>query len=389
MKKRYYLYAFATALLLGSCGEKEMHDEHDHDAHHETEAAHEAEEEKHVAGEVVFKRENAEAIGLKTQKMTRGSFAEVIQTSGRIEAAQGSESVLVATVPGVVTLGKTAFVEGTLVRKGEAIVSLASNVLSDGDVAIRTKNAYLTAQKEFERMEQLVDDQIVSRKEYEQARLAYENAKVAYEAIKGKESARGVAVTAPLNGFLKNILVKEGDYVAVGQPLATISQNGRLRLRADVSEKYYTYLPQIQSACFKTPYDEKVYRLDELDGRLISYGKASDANSFYVPVLFEFANRGAIIPGSFVEVYLLGKPMEQVLSVPLTALVEEQGLYSVYLRLDEDCYKKQYVTLGANDGQSVQILSGLKEGEEVVTEGAYQIKLASASNAIPAHTHHH
>lgn len=389
MKKRYYLYAFATVLLLGSCREKEMHDEHDHDAHHETEATHEAEEEKHVAGEVVFKRENAEAIGLKTQKMTRGSFAEVIQTSGRIEAAQGSESVLVATVPGVVTLGKTAFVEGTLVHKGEAIVSLASNVLSDGDVAIRTKNAYLTAQKEFERMEQLVDDQIVSRKEYEQARLAYENAKVAYEAIKGKESARGVAVTAPLNGFLKNILVKEGDYVAVGQPLATISQNGRLRLRADVSEKYYAYLPQIQSACFKTPYDEKVYRLDELDGRLISYGKASDANSFYVPVLFEFANRGAIIPGSFVEVYLLGKPMEQVLSVPLTALVEEQGLYSVYLRLDEDCYKKQYVTLGANDGQSVQILSGLKEGDEVVTEGAYQIKLASASNAIPAHTHHH
>ena len=371
MKKRYYLYAFATALILGSCTKKEMHDEHDHEAHHETEAAHEHEAEKHVAGEVVFKRENAEAIGLKTQKMVRGNFTEVIQTSGRIEAAQGSESVLVATVPGVVSLGKTAFVEGTLVRKGETVVSLASNVLSDGDVAIRTKNAYLAA------------------KEYEQARLAYANAKTAYEAIQGKESARGVAVTAPMNGFLKNILVKEGDYVAVGQPLATISQNGRLRLRADVSEKYYAYLPQIHSACFKTPYDEKVYRLDELDGRLISYGKASDTNSFYVPVLFEFANKGAIIPGSFVEVYLLGNPKEQVLSVPLTALVEEQGLYSVYLRLDEDCYKKQYVTIGADDGQSVQILSGLKEGDEVVTEGAYQIKLASASNAIPAHTHSH
>ena len=190
MKKRYYLYAFATALILGSCTKKEMHDEHDHEAHHETEAAHEHEAEKHVAGEVVFKRENAEAIGLKTQKMVRGNFTEVIQTSGRIEAAQGSESVLVATVPGVVSLGKTAFVEGTLVRKGETVVSLASNVLSDGDVAIRTKNAYLAAQKEYERMEQLVGDQIVSQKEYEQARLAYANAKTAYEAIQGKESAQ-------------------------------------------------------------------------------------------------------------------------------------------------------------------------------------------------------
>jgi len=47
------------------------------------------------------------------------------------------------------------------------------------------------------------------------------------------------------------------------------------------------------------------------------------------------------------------------------------------------------VTLGADNGSEVQILSGLKAGDEVVTEGAYQIKLASASNAIPAHTHNH
>ena len=75
--------------------------------------------------------------------------------------------------------------------------------------------------------------------------------------------------------------------------------------------------------------------------------------------------------------------------MPVSALVEEQGLYCVYLRLDEDCYKKQYVTLGADNGEAVQILSGLKPGDEVVTRGAYQIKLSSASNAIPAHSHSH
>jgi len=47
------------------------------------------------------------------------------------------------------------------------------------------------------------------------------------------------------------------------------------------------------------------------------------------------------------------------------------------------------VTLGANNGSEVQILSGLKPGDEVVTRGAYQIKLSSASNAIPAHSHSH
>ena len=89
------------------------------------------------------------------------------------------------------------------------------------------------------------------------------------------------------------------------------------------------------------------------------------------------------------EVYLLTSPIEDVLSVPVSALIEEQGIYSVFIRLDEEGYQKREVKPGANNGSEVQILSGLKPGETVVTQGAYQIKLASASNAIPAHTHNH
>ena len=381
MKKIYWVF-LATAYLLAGCQAKSVHTEHDHEHHHEEETEHAHEEhnhehdhehgedehnheheeagESHAAGEIVFKKANAEAIGLQTEEMTPAAFSEVLKTSGQIQAAQGSESVVVATVPGVVTLGTTRLMDGTAVQKGQTILSLASRTLSDGDVALR-----------------------------EQARLAYENAKVAYEAVNGKHSSNGVAVTATMSGFLKNILVKEGDYVAVGQPLATISQNNRLVLRADVSEKYYAHIPMMRSAYFKTPYDDQVYKLDELNGRFLSYGKSSANNSFYIPVLFEFDNKGAIIPGSFVEVYLLGNPIESVLSVPHSALVEEQGLFFVYIRLDEECYKKQEVSLGADNGERVQILSGLKAGDQVVTKGAYQIKLASASNAIPAHSHSH
>ena len=168
-----------------------------------------------------------------------------------------------------------------------------------------------------------------------------------------------------------------------------LSKSNLLFLRADVSEKYYGYLHSIQSANFKTPYDNKVYELGELKGRLLSYGKASGGTSFYVPVTFEFDNRGDVIPGSYVEVYLLSSEMPDVLALPVTALTEEQGLYFVYLQLDEEGYKKQEVTLGASNGKKVQILTGLKAGDRVVTKGAYQVKLASASNAIPAHSHEH
>ena len=96
-----------------------------------------------------------------------------------------------------------------------------------------------------------------------------------------------------------------------------------------------------------------------------------------------------MIPGSFVEVYLLGRTQEGVISLPRTALTEEQGSYFVYLQLDEECYRKQLVTPGTDNGQRVQILSGLEPGQRVVVKGAYQVKLAGASNAIPAHSHEH
>ena len=417
--KKIYGIGVLCAYLLAGCAGHSTEAEHDHDHEHEEAAVHDHEHEGHDheheeadhdheheeaghdhehdheheaaanPGEVVFKEANAKAVGLQTITVTPGAFTQVIRTSGQVLAAQGEESVMVATVPGVVSFGSVPFTDGTAVRKGQAVLSIASNGLSEGDVAVRAKAAYEAAKLEFERMEALVADRIVSAKEFEQAKLNYANAKAAYEAVADKQTAKGVAVVAPLNGYLKNIQVKEGDYVSVGQPLATIAQSNRLMLRADVAERYYSSLPMVQSAHFKTPYDEQVYRLADLKGRLLSYGRASGGDAFFVPVTFEFDNKGAILPGSFVEVYLLTRPLEQVISVPVESLIEEQGLYSVYVRLDADCYRKQTVTLGANNGKEVQILSGLQGGEAVVTKGAHQVKLASASNAIPAHSHSH
>ena len=238
-------------------------------------------------------------------------------------------------------------------------------------------------------MKELIKNKIVSDKEFAQAEQNYENARISYEALAKNHSAGGQNIPSPISGYVKSVLVKEGDYVTIGQPLVSVTQNRRLFLRAEVSEKYYPYLRTITSANFQTPYNNQVYELQELDGKLLSFGKASGDNSYYVPVTFEFDNKGDIIPGAFIEVFLLSSPMENVISVPRTALTEEQGIFFVYLQLDEEGYKKQEVTLGADNGKSVQILTGVKAGDRVVTEGAYQVRLASASNAIPAHSHEH
>ena len=142
---------------------------------------------------------------------------------------------------------------------------------------------------------------------------------------------------------MKNILVKEGEYITVGQPLATVSQNQRLVLRAEVSQRYYNAMQSVKSANFKTPYDNKVYSLGRLERRLL-FSKTSNENSFLSPYL-QFDNKGEVIPGSFVEVYLISAPIENTLSIPVSALTNEMGIHYVYVQIDDEGYRKQEVAL--------------------------------------------
>ena len=383
--KNYILTGTLCMFLLGGCGEH-AHD-HEHEGHdHEAEIH--AEEKTAHSDEIVLTPEKAKAAGVEAEVIHPGAFREVIQAGGQILSAQGQEATVVAASSGVVSFSRK-IAEGIEVGQGSELLSVSAEHIQEGDPVRKAKVAYEKAKEEYERAEKLVGSQIVSQKEFAALREAYQNARLTYEALLPSKSGKGVAVKAPIGGFVKNCLVKEGDYVTVGQPLMTVTQMRRLVLKADVSERYYAQLPRIVSANFKTPYNNKVYSLENLGGKVLSFGKSSGDTSYYVPVTFEFDNRGDMVPGAFVEVFLLSGERQGVISLPESALTEEQGLYFVYLKLDDECYKKQEVQLGTSNGERVEILSGLKDGDTVVTRGAIHVKLAAASNAIPAHSHNH
>lgn len=383
--KNYILTGTLCMFLLGACGEHAH--EHGEEGHSHEEEMHAGEKAGH-SDEIILTPEKAKAAGVEAETVHAGSFRNVIHTSGQILAAQGEEATVVAASSGVVSFSRKV-AEGMQVGKGTELLSVSAAHIQDGDPVQKAKVAYEKAKEEYERAQKLVSSQIVSQKDFAALREAYENARLTYEALKPSKSGKGVSVKSPIGGFIKTCLVKEGDYVTVGQPLMTVTQTRRLVLKAEVSERYYAQLSQVVSANFQTPYNNKVYSLENLGGKLLSFGKSSGDASYYVPVIFEFDNRGDMVPGSFVEVYLLSGERNGVLSLPLSALTEEQGVYFVYLKLDEECYKKQEVKLGTSDGSRVEILSGVKDGDTVVIRGAIHVKLASASNAIPAHTHNH
>jgi RND family efflux transporter MFP subunit len=374
--------------LCASCQSSSSHDEdnHDREGHEHAEGGH-----SENSDEIVLTPGKAKAAGVVVETLTKQPFTPAIHVGGQILGAQGEEQQLSAHVAGIVHLTR-AFNEGQSVSKGQALMTISADKLQDGSPAERARIAFEQAKAAYERGSRLVESQIISQKENERLKAEYEQAKLGYEALASQSSKGSVTVTAPLAGYILRPLVKEGDYVEVGQPLVSVARSTRLRLQADVPAKYYSQLATVRSANFKTAYDDTVYALSGeggLDGRLLAYGRSAGDAAGYIPVTFEFEGRGGIVPGSYVEVWLTGQADQPTLVVPQSAVTEEQGLHFAYVQMDEEGYQRREVKLGGTDGRRFEIVSGLNEGDRVVTKGAIHVKLASASNAIPAHTHEH
>lgn len=356
--------------------------DHDHSAHNHAEHAH-----NHDGG-ISLKEGEAEKIGLTTETAVAGTFTSVIKCTGHVVGATGDVVTVVAPQSGVVHYNRT-WAEGSAVTAGSALFSISSRHVGSGDAAERARITYETALAAYERAQKLVKDNIISQREYETTRESYEQARMAYEALGGGDNA-GSKACASKGGYITRLWVSEGDYVEAGAPLATIAQNKRLQLRADVPQRYYNELSTISSANFVTSYDDQVYELSQMNGKLLSYGRNAGETSFFVPVTFDFDNRATIVPGSSVDVYLLGAPRHNVISIPTQSLTEEQGLFFVYRRLCENDFEKVEVKTGMSNGSRIEILSGVNPGDKIVVNGVYRVRLAAASNALPpAHNHNH
>ncbi len=319
-------------------------------------------------------------------------FHEIIKASGEILSAPGDEVIVTANADGAVSFADNNFTVGSLISNGQAlfVLSGSSNVVDNTESRYKeAKVNYEKAKLDYERASALIKEKIVSEKDFLATKAAYENAEITYNTLAKNYSPRGQRINAPLRGYLKNVLVSEGQYVTAGQPLATISQNQKLRLKAEVSQRYYSKLAFVKSANFKTVYDGKVYDTQTLNGKLVSYGKNVNQEEHLIPIVFEIDNRGEIIPGSLVEIFMRSNTIANALVIPVSALVEEQGTFYAYVQTAGESFEKRELKLGGSDGQQVQVLSGIANGERVVTKGSYQVKLATMSGAVPAHGHEH
>jgi RND family efflux transporter MFP subunit len=300
--------------------------------------------------------------------------------------------MLSTNTSGIVFFKSKNLMEGREVRAGEVLFTVSSKGLTEENLEERYRIAKARlerAKADFERSKTLLQEKVIAQKEFEERQMEMSIAEAEFQTLADNFKSEGIVFKAPFSGIIKSLPVSDGEFVEEGEALTTLTRNQKLLLEGEVSQRHLSQLQNIRSAHFKMPSQEVVHRIEDFNGKLVSYGKVMEQGEHHVPILFEVDNRGGLLAGSFVDLYLLTRPVPNALVIPKTALMQDYGQFYVYVQTGGESFEKREIKTGIDDGQMVQVLSGLEEGEWLVTRGAYQIKMASMSSAIPAHGHSH
>lgn len=354
------------------------------------EASHDLPPKKENPNEIVFLKEQAWNMDFANTPVVKDTIYNVIKTGGEILPAQGDEKTITATANGIVIYRKSSMTVGSTVSSGQSLFTISGSSITSNNIQseyLNAKSNFEQAKSNLERKELLFESKSISKANYEEAVLAFKLAETEFNNLSIDYSKNGKSISSSVSGYIKKLYKTEGEFVDIGSPLALVTQNKKLTLRADVNQSDYNLLNNGMTANFV--FNGRTYNINDIGGKLLSYGRSVEHESAKIPVYFELMNAEDVLPGAFIEVWIKTHVKADGLKIPVSALLEEYGQYSVMVQLSGEAFELRNIQTGVSDGQYIEVISGLEEGERVVTRGAYQVKMASMSGQVPEHGHSH
>jgi len=357
----------------------------DHDAAH-------AAEDTHVEHPAImsFTKEQSWNVNFATAPVQQNSLGAVIKSVGEVMPGRTDEITLTAQTQGIVRFVQSNLYEGARLSAGEILLNISGEGLAEGNATQRfleAENNYTRAKADYERISELAGENIVSQRQLLEAKNEFENARATYENLSANFSEKGQVIKSPASGYITQIMVTNGQFVEPGQPIARIAQNRSLMIRTEIQQRHSQLLPNLATANIKDSRGQWS-TLEELGGEILPTPRNTNDNTHLLPVHIQLTAAENWITGTLVDVYLKTAETQPYITVPNTALIEEQGNYFVLVQLNPENFEKREVKTGQTDGMETEIIHGLTENERVVSTGALLVKMAAASTAIDPHSGH-
>lgn len=346
---------------------------------------HHDEDEGHVHGsgeEIVIEPGKATKLGIETITAEKSQFSGIIRTSGKITGGTSGSWDIVAGCSGKISFIKKDLTLGSRVGKSEILFSVDSRGMNNQNNAAELEKGRIALERmknEYDRALRLKDERLITENEFQEAKGNYFTAKTDFERM---NSTVGRSLSSPSNGYITSVNVENGQYVEEGSTVATVSTGKDIVIEALLPARYSHLTEDIVGANFSV--GGKVYQA----GKLITSSDIVSGNGTFIPVSFKAEKNEGVAVGMAVEVFIKISEGKEAVTLPKSAVSERLGRYFVYRKLDEECYAESEVVLGECDGIDVEIKSGVEEGDEIVTEGVYYVRMAGNSHSIP-HGHSH
>lgn len=250
--------------------------------------------------------------------------------------------------------------EGTFAGKGTLLAKLY-----DGDLQAQLKKLEVQlkiAEQTEDRQAQLLKIQGISQQDYDLSLLQVSNLKADIDIV--REAVRKTEIRAPFSGKLGLKNISDGAYVTPTTIVTTISQVSQLKIQFNVPEKYGSQLKKGQPISFTVDGSAKTFTAN-----IIATEVMMDENTRSLAIRAIVKNADpALIPGVFAKVRIILDKNENAMLIP-TIVVQPQGRKKLVYLYKAGKSVPADITTGVRDSSSVQVLTGLKVGDTVITTG--------------------
>jgi membrane fusion protein (multidrug efflux system) len=255
------------------------------------------------------------------------------------------------------------FKEGDQIKKGDVILEIDSDALKS--TLRRDKENVEVAERKLKRYLNLEDEGLVSRQDIEDLNNALVTAR---ETLRSSQLMLDKSrPTSPLNGYVDEVYIDSGEFIAIGKPMIRLLQVDQLKVMVDVPEKDITYIKVGDKV------DVILARMATQDSfvvegtiEFIAYAADDTTKTYRTKIIID--NPGHLRPGMIVRAQFQRQARANVVTVPLYALIDDNGNKSVFLA-EDGVARSVPVTIGRTIGQRVVILNGISAHDRVIVRG--------------------
>ncbi len=261
------------------------------------------------------------------------------------------------------------FEDGQRVRRGDTLILLANaeeRALLDSAQATQAE-----ARRQLERNERLVQDNAISTSELQRSQRDAESAEGQVRSLQARLGDR--VLRAPFDGVLGFRMISPGAYVSPGQQIATLIDDSEMRLEFSVPSIFATGLkPGLEISAHTDDLPDRTFT-----GALTSVDNAIDPVTRSVRVRATLPNAdGELKAGMFMTVDLRSEPRRSLYVPEISVIAEgpKTFVFAVDQSVQPPLARKTELELGVRERGYAEVLSGLEEGDVIVTDGILKLR---------------